>query len=122
MVLDDAEAALPSETNFPETILRETIIEVVRLRQPIPHFSSPIESKPEMAIVETRPVTVSDPNSAPPSMPAIPMVVPNSQSMRMAYDSSHQPLVGPKSSNSLRYLLRYLSSNRDARDSAENRS
>lgn len=105
-----------------ETVLRETIIEVVRFRQSSPHVSSSIEPKQEVMIVEQN---LSGGNESTMTSHVIPTSAPgmaNSSSVKLVFDPIHQPLIGPKSSNSLRYLMRHLTASRDTHQESETHS
>jgi uncharacterized protein (TIGR03546 family) len=99
--------------------LQETFIEVVRLRASLSHFSVPAEVMNNTMILETEtasaPQTMSDSVSACADASTTAASVPYTTRCSPA----HTLISGPKSSNSLQYLLRHLATHRDSQASAE---
>lgn len=103
-------------------MLRETFIEVVRLRATEPRLPSPgILSKNDMLLdTQTAAASTPDPstNIAPQGSPAGAA----SDSMVTRYSSPHQQLSGPKSSSGLRFLLQHLATHRGSQEQSESRA
>lgn len=102
-----------------QTMVRETFIEVVRLRVPNPNFSSSVAPGTSPMILDIPSSTVRDANDAANHQGVILPVAHSESSVTRRSEAAHQPLTGPKSSNSLRYLLKHLTSHRDTQDSSE---
>lgn len=101
--------------------IRETFIELVRLRVPQPHPSSPTNDRTDAMLLETKTPSAPLPES-PSGLRADGdesngMISNDSKTTR--YSPAHQQLSGPKSSNSLRFLLRHLTSHRGGHESQE---
>jgi uncharacterized protein (TIGR03546 family) len=92
--------------------IRETFIEVVRLRAPQITHPSPTNDRKDTMLVESK-------TSIAPVLDRVLELQPNASvsatsndSVVTRYSGAHQQLSGPKSSNSLRFLLRHLTHRR----------
>lgn len=106
------------DEGFEQVTLRETFIEVVRLRAPQPHLFSQTHDRNDAMLLESKTSIVSVTDS--------PIVSHQDQSTAEGndpvvtrYSPAHHQLSGPKSSTSLRFLLRHLKSNHRSSDRAE---
>jgi hypothetical protein len=99
--------------------LRETFIEVVRLRTTLFPSSVPADDGRNTMILDTEkasaPQTTRDSAAACPEAPTTTEAAPFTHRCSPA----HSLIVGPKSSNSLQYLLRHLATHRNSQSSAE---
>jgi uncharacterized protein (TIGR03546 family) len=104
-----------------QVTIRETFIEVIRLRASQPHLHSPTNDQSSPMILESQQPEVL--------VPATDHVVSSigtteatsevKESVMTRLSPAHQQLSGPKSSNSLRFLLSHLTSHRSAQDCPE---
>jgi uncharacterized protein (TIGR03546 family) len=126
--VDSAHPDLSSVSNEHDTeansiTIRETFIEVIRLRAPQPpHFSSTNDRK-EAMFVETENSIASISASASETVSQEePSGTQVNDAVLTRYSPAHQQLSGPKSSNSLRFLLRHLTSHRNAAEGPESQA
>lgn len=103
-------------------MLRETFIEVVRLRATEPPSSSPgILSKNAM-LLDTQPTAVSSPDPSTNVATQGSLAGTANDSIVTRYSPPHQPLSGPKSSSGLRFLLQHLATHRGSQEQSESRA
>jgi hypothetical protein len=102
-------------------MLQETYIEVVRLRSSPSSLSVPADVKSETMILETETPSAQQTmnESAADRADASTTTVVAPYTARCS--PAHSLISGPKSSNSLQYLLRHLATHRDSQASAESR-
>ncbi len=129
MRVPSPELAAPMPTSFAEpktseTILRETIIEVVRFRDDVCNLTSSSAESPRATMILESSSMLGSPSTSSNPGPAIALASTRdpSESVQRIFDPAQQPLTGPKSSESLRYLLRHLNAARSIRSESEIRS
>jgi uncharacterized protein (TIGR03546 family) len=121
------EEAARESHNFEESddidqvTIRETFIEVIRLRASQPLLHSPTNDQSSPMILESQQPDVLVP-ATDNVVSSIGTTVATSEvkeSVMTRLSPAHQQLSGPKSSNSLRFLLSHLTSHRSAQDCPE---
>jgi len=118
----DAHHVTPAPATPSETVLRETIIEVVRLRTPSASRSSSSLPTHEPMILEKTKNAESEPSNSAPMSFAHAQATLSANAPKRTFDPGHQPLAGPKSAESLKYLIKYLATHQTAHDNSETRS
>lgn len=107
------------DESIEQVTLRETFIEVVRLRATQSPLSSPIHDRNDAMLLESKTPTDSATDSPMMSRQCQSTAEATIDSVVTRYSPAHHPLSGPKSSSSLRFLLRHLKSNHRSPDRAE---
>ena len=104
-----------------QVTIRETFIEVIRLRASQPHLHSPTNDQSSPMILESQQPDVLVPatDNVVSSVGATESTSEVTESVMTRLSPAHQQLSGPKSSNSLRFLLSHLTSHRSAQDCPE---
>jgi hypothetical protein len=104
-----------------QVTIRETFIEVIRLRASQPPLPLPTNDQSNPMILESQQpellVPVTD--NVVSSMGTAEATTDVKESIMTRLSPAHQQLSGPKSSNSLRFLLSHLTSHRGAQDCLE---
>lgn len=100
------------EQGIDQLAIRETFIEVVRLRAPQPPQPSPRNDRKDTMLVESKTSIASVPDRVMELQSEESAGATSNDSAVTRYSGAHQQLSGPKSSNSLRFLLRHLTTPR----------
>lgn len=115
-----------SDESYPqdEVTIRETFIEVIRLRATQPHLPLPNNEQSNTMILESQKSELLVPASDELvlSSASAEANTASSETTMARLSPPHQILAGPKSSNSLRFLLRHLTSHRCPQKSSESES
>lgn len=114
-----ASDSITEDQSVEQVTLRETFIEVVRLRAPQPPLFSPTPDRNEAMLLESLTPKDSETDSPTVSHQDRSTVEETIDSAVTRYSPAHHQLSGPKSSSSLRFLLRHLKSNHRSPDRAE---
>ena len=114
-----ASDSITEDQSVEQVTLRETFIEVVRLRAPQPPLLSPTHDRNEAMLLESLTPKDSETDSPIESHQARSTAEETIDSVVTRYSPAHHQLSGPKSSSSLRFLLRHLKSNHRSPDRAE---